>query len=348
MWCKFLHLVPSLSLIPLFILLITGTIDRYSAAIIIFGIILCLAIPKFLFMIFSIAGRLIGFGSAGNIIGYCIGGAFTFAALFGLSFGWKLVTVREVALSFEDLPEAFEGYKIVQISDWHLGTYDRSKETIEKEVQKANALNPDAIVFTGDIVNGDPEELEAFIPILSKLSAKDGVFSVMGNHDYCMYGSARGEAAIKASIGKIQDMERSMGWRLLLNENEVITRGNDSLAIVGVENDGTPPFPQNGDLVKAQEDLEEGTFKVLLSHDPTHWKRKVLPETDIQLTLSGHTHAMQFRLWGISPSRIGYNEWAGLYRSGERKLFVCTGSGGNVPFRFGAWPEIVCITLHRK
>ena len=148
-----------------------------------------------------------------------------------------------------------------------------------------------------------------------------------------------------------------MNWDLLLNEHRIIRQGRDSIALVGVENDGKPPFPERGDLKKAlagipgygQGNDSTHMFKVLLSHDPTHWRRKVLPQTDIQLTLSGHTHGMQFMLFGWSPSKFFYPEWKYMYHEGERGLYVSLGIGGAlIPFRFGAWPEINVITLHNK
>lgn len=267
---------------------------------------------------------------------------------FALLFGWRIVKVRQVEISFKDLPASFDGYKIAQFSDWHLGTYKRNHRTIEKEVEKVLERKPDLIVFTGDIVNYDPSEIEPFVETLSRLKAPDGVWSVMGNHDYCTYNPVRTPEALKCYVRAIHETEAKMGWRLLLNESAVIRRGADSLALVGVENDGNPPFPQLGDLGKATAGLPEGIFKILLSHDPTHWRREVLPDTEIQLTLSGHTHAMQLRLWGLSPAKINFDEWGGLYDEDGRKLFVSTGSGGNLPARFGAWPEVDIITLRKR
>ncbi|MCQ2131659.1 MAG: metallophosphoesterase [Bacteroidales bacterium] len=311
-----------------------------------FAVVLCFMLPKLFFVILSLLGRLIHLQGAFNLAGATFGVLFLICAAYGMTIGWKTPVVREVDLHFENLPESFEGYTIVQISDWHLGTYRPHPQTIRKEIELANEANADAIVFTGDIINGNPVELEPFREMLSTLKSKDGVFSIMGNHDYCMYGSDHTPEGIRRNIEIVQDMERSFGWNLLLNENKLITRGSDTLAIVGVENDGTPPFPQYADLDKAQSGTDGAAFKVLLSHDPTHWRRSVLPDTDIDLTLSGHTHAMQFKVLGFSPSRFAYKEWGGLYEEGQRKLYVSTGSGGNVAFRFGAWPEIIKITLH--
>jgi len=347
-WTRILQWVPTILLLLSIVATMTGIIDREFSMTVFFALFLMIILPKFLFMIVSIIGRIIHLKAAANILGVSLGVILCLCCLYGMTYGWKRVVKTEVELSFKDLPESFDGYKIVQLSDWHLGTYSKSVETIKKEVDLVNSLNPDMIVFTGDIVNGDPEELEPFKSILSSLNAADGVYSVMGNHDYCMYGSAQSNEGRARNISTIQQDEKDFGWRLLLNENALIRRGTDSLAIVGVENDGNPPFPQRGDLDKAQQGLDKDAFKVLLSHDPTHWKRTVLPNTNIQLTLSGHTHAMQFRIGRLSPSRLAYSEWGGLYQEGDRKLYVSTGSGGNIAFRFGAWPEVVEITLRKE
>ncbi len=323
-----------------------GGAESNWAIKLLFAVILCFMLPKLFFTVLSLLGRLLHLQGAFNLAGATVGVLFMACAAYGMAIGWKNPVVREVDLHFENLPESFEGYTIVQISDWHLGTYRPHPQTIQKEIELANEAGADAIVFTGDIVNGSPVELEPFRQMLSTLKAKDGVFSIMGNHDYCMYGSEHTPEGIRRNIEILQDMERSFGWNLLLNENMLVTRGSDTLAIIGVENDGTPPFPQYADLDKAQSGTDGAAFKVLLSHDPTHWRRSVLPDTDIDLTLSGHTHAMQFKVLGFSPSRFAYKEWGGLYEEGQRKLYVSTGSGGNVAFRFGAWPEIIRITLH--
>ena len=208
-------------------------------------------------------------------------------------------------------------------------------------------MRPDLIVFTGDLVNSAPSELDPFGEVLSRLEAPDGVFSVLGNHDYCEYNRYETSDGAARNLALLKQRERQFGWRLLLNEHRLIRRDRACIALVGVENDSRPPFPSRGDLKRAMDGLPEGMFKVLLSHDPTHWRREVLPTTDIQLTLSGHTHAMQLKIGGFSPSAWSYPEWGGLYREGERILLVSLGVGGTVPFRLGAWPEINAITLER-
>lgn len=202
-----------------------------------------------------------------------------------------------------------------------------------------------AVVFTGDLVNLDPEEVTPFMQTLAKLKAQDGVFAILGNHDYCFYRPHSDPHMPARLLARLVEKEDSMGWTLLRNEHRIIRRGRDSIALIGVENDGTPPFPALADLPRATAAISDGLYKVLLSHDPTHWRRSVLPETDIDLTLSGHTHAMQLRLCGFSPSQFMYREWCGLYSEGARYLHVSTGTGSNVPFRLGAWPEVDVIEL---
>lgn len=317
-----------------------------------FFLLAFIVLPLLLFLVFWGAGKLLGrfipwAAKAGKILGLTFLFGLIACYAFGFAFGWRMVKIREVSLEFKDLPASFDGYRIAQLSDWHIGTYSKNHKTIEREIEKVLEAKPDLIVFTGDLINRTPDEAAPFIPLLSTLKAPDGVWSIMGNHDYCTYSLETSPEVLAGYVKELQETEKMMGWTMLLNSNTVIHNGVDSLALIGVENDGAPPFPQYGDLGKAQADLSGGIFKILLSHDPTHWRRSVLPKTGIQLMLAGHTHAMQFRLWNLSPSELMFKEWAGKYADGDRKLFVSTGSGGNIPFRFGAWPEVDLITLRR-
>lgn len=267
----------------------------------------------------------------------------------GSTYGWRHITTRDFAYTDERVPRAFEGYRIVQLSDFHLGTFRGHEAVVREVVERVNALRPDLIVFTGDLVSQQADEVLPHIAALRGLRARDGIYSVMGNHDYLLYHPWPTPSERAREVGRLQAAERSLGWHLLLNEHAIIARGGDTLAIVGIENDGRPPFPQRGRLDKACRHLPAGAFTLLLSHDPTCWRRRVVPDTDMALTLSGHTHGMQFGLLGWSPSAWLYPEWGGAYREGGQTLFVSTGIGAvGVPFRFGLWPEIACITLHRK
>lgn len=318
-----------------------------------FVLLLCVALPKLLFVLVSLVGRAVALlspvaATVGNVVGLTVAAVWVVAAIYGFAFGWKRLTVNSVEVCSPRLPASFDGYRIVQLSDLHVGTFGSNRKFLERLVARVDALEPDIVLFTGDLVNSSPDELDRFESILSQLHAPDGLFSVLGNHDYCTYRHYDSTDGATRNCARLIERERKMGWQLLLNENRLVGRGADTIAIVGVENDGRPPFPSRADLQKAERGTEHADFKILLSHDPTHWRREVLPSTDIQLTLSGHTHAMQFKIGSFSPSKWTYSEWGGLYRQDDRVLNVSTGAGGTVPFRLGAWPRIDLITLRRK
>lgn len=268
---------------------------------------------------------------------------------FGYFVGRHYYVVHRQTFYFPDLPKRYEGYRIAHISDMHIGTFrDGHEDDVRKVVELINAQHCDAILFTGDLVNHQSAELDGFQRDLSKLHAPDGVYAVMGNHDYSMYIQYPCEKERKADVEELQRRIRSYGWTLLLNDHRVLRRGKDSLIIAGVENDGLPPWPSLGDLPKAMKGLKRSCFTVLMSHDPTHWRRCVLPRTGIQLTLSGHTHAGQLKVFGWSPVAHIYREWSGAYVEGNQVLNVSDGIGAVMfPFRFGAWPEVNVITLRR-
>lgn len=315
-------------------------------------VILCVAVPKAVFSLFSLllrgAGKLfrlhmpygwISLLPALGVLGYL---------LFGAIKGKEHFQVKEVTFTSPDLPDAFDGYRILQLSDIHSGSWKGNAEAIRKAVDICNGLDADLIAFTGDLVNSRASELPEFMPVLSRLKAKDGVFSIVGNHDYGTYVHWDSEADRQANFRKLIEEEKQMGWDILLNENRILHRENDSIALVGVENSGNPPFPDYADMPKALKGTE-GMFKVLLSHDPTHWRRSVLPDTDIQLMLAGHTHDMQVSVLGFSASQFIYPEHRGMYFEGDRGLYVNIGLGFVLfPFRLGAWPEITVITLKQK
>lgn len=315
-------------------------------------VILCVAVPKAVFSLFSLllrgAGKLfrlhmpygwISLLPALGVLGYL---------LFGAIKGKEHFQVKEVAFTSPDLPDAFDGYRILQLSDIHSGSWKGNAEAIRKAVDICNGLDADLIAFTGDLVNSRASELPEFMSVLSRLKAKDGVFSIVGNHDYGTYVHWDSEADRQANFRKLIEEEKQMGWDILLNENRILHRENDSIALVGVENSGNPPFPDYADMPKALKGTE-GMFKVLLSHDPTHWRRSVLPDTDIQLMLAGHTHDMQVSVLGFSASKFIYPEHRGMYLEGDRGLYVNIGLGFVLfPFRLGAWPEITVITLKQK
>ncbi len=328
-------------------------------------VFLALCAPKALFMLFDGIGQGINgmvTGGAKTRDGYdcifvrifrIIGMAlamFAFALLtLGYFVGRHYYVIHQQTFYFPDLPKQFDGYRIAHFSDMHIGTLrDGHDKDVKTMVNLINAQHCDAILFTGDLVNHESCELDGFRRDLSKLHAPDGVYAVMGNHDYSMYLDYADEKDREADVKELQRRVRSYGWNLLLNEHRILRRGNDSLVIAGVENDGLPPWPSLGDLPKTMKGLKRSCFTILMSHDPTHWRRNIIPQTSIQLTLSGHTHAGQFKVFGWSPVALRYREWSGAYNEGNQILNVSDGIGAVLfPFRFGAWPEVSVITLRR-
>lgn len=274
-------------------------------------------------------------------------------ALWGNIYGRFRHEIKEVQLSFETLPRAFDGLRVVHISDLHLDGWVGHERQLQERIDEINAIEPDIICFTGDLVSMGADELKPFVSILQKLRAKgEGrVYAVLGNHDYMPYNRSLNPFERMAAIAELVRMEREeLGWTVLLNESEIICRDSDSIAILGCENQsvGAHPVVQRGDLQKTMEGIDcERTFCILLTHDPSQWRKEVLPETAIPLTLSGHTHAMQMRLLGFTPSKWIYPECDGLYTAEGRHLYVNIGLGGTLPWRIGATPEITLLTLNR-
>lgn len=264
--------------------------------------------------------------------------------------GNKRIDVAEYTYFSRDLPESFDGFRIVHISDLHLGTYSTDTARVAELIDKALAQKGDMIVFTGDLVNFESKEALPFVNELSRLRAPYGVYSVFGNHDYGVYRNFATKREQLADIQKLTDIEKSCGWTVLRNAHDIIHKDGDSIVVVGVDNDGHPPFPRLADIPKALKGLPSpGGFMIFLTHDPSHWRRNVLGETTAQLTLSGHTHGMQFKLGEWSPASLVYKEWGGQYFEGQRSLIVSIGLGlGAVPFRFGAWSEVCVVTLRTQ
>jgi len=270
--------------------------------------------------------------------------------LYGVTKGKFNYRVIRETLRFDKLPVSFKGLKIVQISDMHLGSFNRRFEPIEKAVELINEQEPDLILFTGDLVNNFAEETKDWAPILSKMKAKIGKYSILGNHDYGDYSEWESPQAKEKNLEAIKKFHQKMGFRLMLNDNETIRINDDEIALIGVENWGKPPFPQHGDLKKATENVNPNHFKLLMSHDPSHWDAEVLDKTDIDLTFSGHTHGMQFGIEraGIkwSPVQYKYPRWGGLYKEQKQFLYVNRGFGYiGFPGRIGMPPEITVIEL---
>ncbi len=317
-------------------------------------------IPALIFVVFDLVSRVPQLFHRNRIKWLGITGAGVACFIFGAMWWGALVTVhrtdvRKIDIAVEGLPDSFEGYKIVQFSDFHTGTYGTDTSFVSRVVDDINALQADVVCFTGDIVNRRSEELAPFTRVLARLSAPDGVYSILGNHDYGDYMEWPDESAKQANLQLLKDMQASMGWRMLNNATDTLQRGDrDSIMLIGVENVGDPPFHTYGDLEAAYPgDLADGNVKILLSHNPAHWVDDIkdAPDKNIALTLSGHTHAMQMRFLGWSLAKFRYPTWGGLYDGGENsgKLYVNIGLGEvGFPARIGATPEITLITLHRK
>ncbi len=259
--------------------------------------------------------------------------------------------LKRIKLSFSNLPEAFKGLRIVHISDIHSGSF-QNKQAVQRGVDLILKEQPDIILFTGDLVNDRHDEMIDYMDVFSKLKAPLGVFSTLGNHDYGDYVSWPSPLAKINNLDKLKSVHEKMGWRLLMNEHIPLQRGDSSIAILGIENWGAKGrFPKYGKMEEAYKGTEHYPFKILLSHDPSHWDAEVkLKYKDIDLMLSGHTHGMQFGLenpyFKWSPVQWMYKQWAGLYEDGNQKLYVNRGFGFiGYPGRVGILPEITVIEL---
>lgn len=277
-------------------------------------------------------------------------GIFSALAIDGIIFGKYRHTVRKVKLRFKNLPESFKGYKIVQISDVHSGSFFNHQK-LQKAIDLINEQDADVVLFTGDMVNNYADEFKPFIPLFKSIKAKDGKFSILGNHDYGDYGAWNSREEKAQNIPTLKNYQAEAGFKLLRNENIALEKNGEKIYLLGVENWGIKPFPQYGDLDKALKGVPEDAIKVLMSHDPTHFDEVVKKhKTHVHLTLSGHTHGMQFGLdlknikW--SPVKFKYKKWADLYESEGKYLYVNRGFGVIAyPGRVGINPEITVLEL---
>ncbi len=276
------------------------------------------------------------------------------ALLYGMYKGKYNFKVLKYDLTFDDLPDSFDGYQITQISDIHSGSFD-DKKKIEYAIDLINEQQSDVLFFTGDMVNNKAEEMLPWKSVFAKLKAKDGKYSVLGNHDYGDYVDWKNKEAKADNLAALKKIQKEIGFDLLLNDSRYLQRGNDKIALVGVENWGKGGFKKAGDLKKAASAIAEDDFKILLSHDPSHWEQQVISDDyHYHLTLSGHTHGMQFGIeipgwikW--SPVKWRYKYWAGIYKEMGQYINVNRGFGFlGYPGRVGIWPEITVITLKKK
>ncbi len=274
--------------------------------------------------------------------------------LYGMYKGRYNYRVLRYTLEYDSLPESFDGFQITQISDLHCGSFD-NLDKVAYGISLINDQKSDLILFTGDLVNNKSSEARPWVEKLSGLEAPYGKFSVLGNHDYGDYNQWESEAAKQENMNEMYQMHKDMGFNLLLNESRYVEKNGERIALVGVENWGAGRFKKAGDLEKSITNIESEDFKILLSHDPSHWEAEVLPHSyPFQLTLSGHTHGFQFGIeipgwvkW--SPIQWQYKQWAGIYEEKEQKLNVNRGFGYLAyPGRVGIWPEITVITLKKR
>lgn len=333
--------------------------------------ILSIYIPKFLYALISLVGRLVNVlaraRSRGGVITGTVVAILAFVMMWwGVLFTRRDIEVNNVELVSDKLPESFDGFRIVQFSDAHVGTWGNDTTFISKLVDSINAQDADVILFTGDIVNQRSSELDPFMPVLSRLHAPHGVYAIFGNHDYAGYIDWPNPGDANDDVRKLSGKMHDMGWKLLANRTDFLKNGNDSIVLIGVENWGEPPFNTLGDLGKSYPDslgthrgLNDDMYKILLTHNPQHWKQVATEISNIDLTLSGHTHAMQMMFkagdWKWSPGVYRYPEWGGLYSTKAKdgnpmNLYVNIGVGEvGFPARIGAAkPEITNIVLRTK
>lgn len=273
------------------------------------------------------------------------------SVLYGLMKGAFNLKVKRVTLNFQNLPEAFNGFRVLHISDLHAGSF-QTPQPIEEAVQLINQQGADVVFFTGDLVNYETAEAEPYLPILSKIQAPHGVYAILGNHDYGNYKTWPSADAWQDNLDSMTDTYHKLGWKLLRNEWHALTRNGESIPVLGVDNwSSLKRFINYGNLSKTVQGVPQSPFQILLSHDPTHWSQEVVryfPQID--LTLSGHTHGMQvgmdFSRFKASPARMIYKHWAGLYRKGSQYLYVNRGLGFfGFPARLGVYPEITVLEL---
>ena len=274
--------------------------------------------------------------------------------LYGMYQGKYNYKVLKYALEFDDLPNAFDGFQITQISDIHSGSFD-NKRKIEYGIDLINRQDSDVILFTGDMVNNRADEMAPWLDSFKKLNAKRGMYSILGNHDYGDYIEWKSAEAKSQNMSHLKSIHKEIGFDLLLNEHRFLEKDGEKIALVGVENWGAGGFKKAGDLQRAATNVNKTDFKILMSHDPSHWEEEVkLDDKHFHLTLSGHTHGMQFGIeipgwikW--SPVKWRYKHWAGIYQESGRYINVNRGFGFLAyPGRVGIWPEISVITLKKR
>lgn len=319
------------------------------------------AVPPFVFSFCSLVGwscmcLFRGHHNWGKLLGLFLSIVSFFCFFYGFTRGFRQLEVKHLTVYVPDLPKSFDGYRIVQFSDIHLGSYYGWRGDLpQRDIDTILSLHPDMICFTGDLQNVQPSELQPYKKLLSRLEAKDGVYSVLGNHDYSYYVDAD-TLTKQAYEREVKSFEREVGWHLLNNKHAVVCRGKDSIFVAGTEN---YEKPDHANIAKALYGIRQGSFVLMLQHIPKQWREtwpsninKIHGSKDTvlvapRLTLSGHTHAGQVSFLGIRPTMFTPFDY-GLYEKEGCQLYTTAGLGGTVPIRLGATPEIVVITLRCK
>ncbi len=308
-------------------------------------------IPRFALRLCTALGRLFRPLSRrrrnwGRPIGLLLACCCLYIFIYGNTIGPRKLHVQQMEMTFADLPEAFDGYRIVVCSDLHLGSQRQS--FVERIIDTVNLQQPDAVCFLGDLQNTDPDELYPYTTLLRSISARDGVFSVLGNHDYSYYSCEKDEAIRQANERETINRERQAGWQVLMNSHVPISRGSSTIYMAGSENFSDRPYrPSMADIPQTLDGIPPKAFTIMLQHNPKAWQEDIVGKTDVQLTLSGHTHGGQMSFFDLRLSKSRYTEDSGLYTQGHQRLVVTTGLGGLLPFRFNMPPEIIVITLKK-
>ena len=356
MWQRLLRWLPTVAMMVLTVALamerdfVPHEMTVMNIYLMLLGLIFA---PKAIYVLCSLAGRFVrkirhSRYNWGNLVGFFLASFIVFVVLYGSFVGVRRLNVNRLEISLKGLPEAFDGYRIVLFSDAHVGSFTGWRQSLlQRDIDSINAQQADAIFFVGDLQNQRPEELYPVQEMLRSLKATDGVFSVLGNHDYSDY--IDDDPAIKiANEREMVSRQRQFGWKLLLNEHHTLEKQGARLVVAGVENDQTrKQMKKRNDLAKALEGVRDDDCIILLQHDPGAWQQTEWIQPQVSLTLSGHTHGGQVSLFGLRATQLSKNYDYGLYREGERQLYVTCGIGGLVPFRFGVTPEIAVITLKR-
>ena len=318
---------------------------------------LLIYIPKLIYVIFYFLNYLINsiFKKKYKLltrVGLVLGVFVIVNLLIGAFYTPYNFQLKKTNVYIKNLPASFDGYKIIQISDIHLGSWDKNFKILETVIQMINSQNADIILFSGDLVNNFSEETIGWDKYFIQLKSKSGNFAVLGNHDYGDYSFWVSKKDKQANLDRIKQAIHDFGFKLLLNENKTLYKGSDSISLIGVENWGKPPFPKYGNLNKALSGISENTIQILITHDPSHWEAEVVGKQNIALTFSGHTHAAQMgiKIGQIlhSPSSFIYKQFDGLYEKNNQFIYVNRGLGFiGLPLRIGVPPEISLITLKK-